>query len=583
MDGERVDNLIKGFGQARKMRTSLITAILVSALFIALPSNLPTAKADFVNHDVGNLDLVALNDWGSVGYPIEYNAVQQIVGYNVAGGAAWAGLIFDQDSYDHVLPGIGLADSFDSGQGTNRFMFPDFNVTGSDTSISFQVNDGTTQKSYGSFTQTDEGGSIGVANDVRIHQTAWTVTGEDWAIIEWRVENLLGTDITNVNIGFAAVISGDPGFVGDDLGVGGDEGDDIDAWDAATDTYYVTDDLGSGVVLGFSSAVPSNPFNHYNATTSLTFGDDSSLYAALTGPNAVLGPPGGTAIRTILSWNGYTITAGTSSTFAMVISYGTDQANMLQAAQDARSYYDVANVYITEIQDSSSGTQRVEIFNNGGSAKDLSTWMLRDRGGALLTGNWVPDANIPAGGYRYIDITGGTLDAEGDAVLLYDTTGILADVVYYGQFGLSPDPINMESIARIFTGEYSGDWSRDPTPTFGSVNDVPPINLTSEVLLNEVFYNPINPSDKFIELYFNGSGTIDISGWDIVADNAYNIPALPDAILSPTNRYYHLREFEDPTFFSNLDVTGDNVYLYNGAATPAHAPGQGGLGQPAHH
>jgi hypothetical protein len=569
MDGESRSKFLRRFGRSRKMRASVITAILVSALFIAMPSNLPTAKADFVNHDVGNLDLVALNDWGSMGYPIEYNSVQQIVGYAIAGGAAWAGLMFDQNSYDHVLPGIALADSFDSGQGTTRFTYPDFNVTALDTPISFEINDGTTQKSHASYTQVDSTGSIGVSNDVRIHQTAWTLSGEDWAIIEWKVENILGTDITNVNIGFGAIISGLPGFIGDDIGVGGDEGDDVDSWDAANDTYMVTDDFGAGVVLGFSSALATNPFNHYNSSETVVFGDDASMYAALTSPNGIIGPPGGTGIRAVLSWNGYTIPAGTSSTFAMVISYGTDHANMMQSLLDARSYYDNARVHITEIQDSSSPSQRIEIFNNGGTAKDLSLWELRDNTGGPLTGNWVPDSIIPPGGYRYLTVTGGTLDPEGDVVTLHDMNGDPVDSVSYGQYGLAPDPIDSESVARVLAGDYSSDWTRDPTPTFGSPNDVTPISPTTEVVLNEVFYNPADPADKFVELYYKGAGTFNIAGWDIVADSVYNIPAGSDAQLSTINRYYHLREFEDPGFFSALDISGDNVYLYGSGITPA--------------
>jgi hypothetical protein len=92
--------------------------------------------------------------------------------------------------------------------------------------------------------------------------------------------------------------------------------------------------------------------------------------------------------------------------------------------------------------------------------------------------------------------------------------------------------------------------------------------MNPEVVLNEIFFNPIDPARKFVELYYNGSGTIDITGYEIVADTIYTIPAGADAVLSPTERYYHLREFEDPAFFAALTASGDNVYLYDDSATP---------------
>ncbi|UCE38525.1 MAG: VWA domain-containing protein [Thermoplasmata archaeon] len=547
---------------------TVIISLVFSTLFITAPLNTYDVRADFVYHTVGNLDLMVLTDWGSLGYPLKYNDVEQIAQWNPYLGHAIAGLVFDQANYNHGGT-YGIADVFDSGVGERYYDESDFKVTSEDVHIHFEIDDDTIQKSYASFTQVDESVEpIGVAYDVRIHQTAWTLADKDWAIIEWTVQNIWGSDLTDVNLGFMCWITGNATEWQSENGVGGDEGDDIDYWDSSDDIYYVRDDNGTGDILGFSSADASVPFNHYYSHDFHYFGDEFLLYSALTGANRLLGEPGGREIYSLLSWNGYTIQASTNMTFAMVIAYSEDISSMKKAVKEAQDFYykETAGVLITEIQDSSSPAQRIEVYNKGRVAKDLSNWELRNRNGDSLIGNWIPDSNLLPQGHRYLDITSGLLDPEGDIIYLYDNVSNCVDKVAYGQFGFVPDPINGESASRVWESgqqRYIDDWTMTlsgiTVTSFGSQNNVPAVDKNPLIVLNEVlFYN--NIWEKFIELWFIGENTLELTNFKIVGDSVYNIPGP----LSVSNYVpvYFVTEATDPTLFSTLTPDGDNIYLY---------------------
>jgi len=546
-----------------------ITSILVlSGLFVVLQINMPYAKADYVNHNVGNLDMLGLTDWGSIGRPIQYNGVDQTALWPGFPSAGLAGLIFDQAAYNHFSP-TGIADFYDSGFGTKRADYPDFNVTMFDTPIHFWINNGTIQKSIASFTQVDTLGGIGVAYDARVHQTAWTIANGDWAIIEWRIENIWNADLVNVNVGFGVEIS----TMFTDGSPGGDYGDDIDYWNPITSTYYVRDDFGTGISLGFSSAEPTNPFNHYYANPFIDWQMDDQVYLSMTGPNGVIGMPGAMRMPALLSWNGYMIPMGETKTFAFIIAFGKDASSMNKAIIEAQNFYQTATigVQITELQDSSSPTRRLEVYNDRKTIPDLSLWEVRNWVGAVLTGDWLPDANLPTDEYRYFNITGGQLNPEGDIIYLYNETGYLIDQVAYGQQGLAPDPIMFESSSKVWNSKgqyYSDEWTRDPSPTFGDgfapwfdeLNDVLSIDQEPQLILNEIFFNPTSMDDRFVELYYLGSGSLDITNYKIVCDSEYSIGPV---ILDANNRYFTLNYSMAPSFFSVMTNSGDNVYLYN--------------------
>ncbi|UCF08236.1 MAG: PKD domain-containing protein [Thermoplasmata archaeon] len=250
---------------------------------------------------------------------------------------------------------------------------------------------------------------------------------------------------------------------------------------------------------------------------------------------------------------------------------------MIKAIEDARYYYhNIASCfYITEFSDADSGTQRVEVFNYGRDTDMSGGFFLSVDGGVTqLVGDW---DKVPLPTYEYGVFTldpGENIGSESGTVGLYQDVGgniVLWDEVAYGQEGAAPDPLSGESVARYYnttTGSYSNDWLRNGSsgPTWGFRNIVASINHSIPIVLNRVMFNPINALEGYVELMFKGPGfdgpdAIDISGYRIVCDNEFIVPF--GTILTTSNQYYVLNYSLSNTFFSNMDSSGDNVYLYN--------------------
>jgi hypothetical protein len=180
-----------------------------------------------------------------------------------------------------------------------------------------------------------------------------------------------------------------------------------------------------------------------------------------------------------------------------------------------------------------------------------------------MTGTWT-DTTADANDYAVFDADPEQLYHEGD-VIKFLQNGILIDEIGYGLYGTVPDPLDGESVQRYRNGtEYTEYWERNWTtgPNFGFHNDVPEPYYNSSVMLNEVMFNPNVPGDFFVELYYNGTGSMNISGWRIVGDREFIISM--GIVINNTNRFFYLLYVMDNIFFdpSVLDRCGDNIYLY---------------------
>ncbi len=225
-------------------------------------------------------------------------------------------------------------------------------------------------------------------------------------------------------------------------------------------------------------------------------------------------------------------------------------------------------VYLTEISDS-GGTSQVEIYNFWYPTINftLGGYSFDNRTGGI-TGTWTT-SNASADEYAVFDVTTPNgLHDEGDTVTFYQN-GILIDEVGYGLYGTVPDPLAGESVQRIYNPtsypQYQNVWERNYTtgPNFGSQNDVPPANLTSSIILNEVLFYPNAPADAFVEIYNIGGASINISGYRIVCDTEFIVPNGTE--IDFNKRFYYLLQGMNATFFdpANLDTTRDNIYLYD--------------------
>jgi hypothetical protein len=560
-------------GKKKILSAVICTLFVASSLISGLFLRSPLASATTLDHDVGNVDIKMLTDFGRVLQTVNWGQAQTA---RDPMGFGFMGLVIDQDNYNHLPGAEDIADCFTA--------FPyatsdDFIIV---NTLNMVIDDGTTQKSVAAFQ--NEGVGTNDPFDILVNQTAWTVKDKDWAILQWTLTNIRSpaSTLTGVCIGLEIPFSKD----GARYGVGGnlnDGGDDVDGYDSVEQVYWVSD-TDSGVSMGVGSAISADPITHYYAqdyhsdySSEYTnfFADETWLYNRLHAPSQTATDgisPGN--VTTTVGWNGETIGPGESRTFTMVFALNDTHGNMMTAMDDARNYYyKVASGFrITEFSDSDSIPQRIEIFNYGNKPTDMAAdgfFLSVDGGTTALVGTW--DKNpLPTYDHGVFTVTGGTIGPEGDTLGLYQDLGggniILMEQVFFGLEGTTPDPLGGESASRRYDPVatiYTDEWLRNASsgPTWGTQNNVPSINTVPDVILNEVMFNPGAPELGFVELMYIGSATLDIQGYNIVCDREYRVPT--SQILSPANPYFTLRQSDDPSFFSIMDSIGDNVYLYD--------------------
>jgi len=145
------------------------------------------------------------------------------------------------------------------------------------------------------------------------------------------------------------------------------------------------------------------------------------------------------------------------------------------------------------------------------------------------------------------------------------------DVVRYGQSGPAPDPPVGATTSRWHDGrEYTDCWTTDLTQTLFARNDGPGCGVPPELVLNEVLYDATNPSDRFVELHYTGSGSLDITGYRIQGNSMLTIATGP--VLTAARRQALIRNDDSASaalLFDGLLLGGDNLYLYRPTGTGA--------------
>jgi hypothetical protein len=76
-------------------------------------------------------------------------------------------------------------------------------------------------------------------------------------------------------------------------------------------------------------------------------------------------------------------------------------------------------------------------------------------------------------------------------------------------------------------------------------------------------YNPSIIAEGYVELMYRGFSPtgLDISNYMVVANDGYTIAG--PITLNVTNKFYVFCQSDMAAFFSNIDINGDNVYLYD--------------------
>ncbi len=513
--------------------------VLLSVTVFSGLMTFPNASAAGLPLTTGNVKF-SINDFGVITNEIDWNWITQ------SHFIYKSYLTITHSAYPFGGGSTDVATGY--GSGTGDYTVDEVNV---------YIQSGTIQETYSSFTQT---GVTGVSNDLKIYQTAFSKENEDWAILMWKLENIYGTDINDLRVGmnFRTRIDNSPG-------------DDLDAWNATDSMYYIEDTATGSNFMGLASADSAVPMNRYHGTQAGKAGavdpnDDKTLRASLM-TNQVVGSP--VEIACMVGWEVGTLPAGANVTLPLVISFGTSYQDLSSASTRAREFLILQKIGldITEVQDFYSiDNVNIEIYNDGDWPISTSDIYLSPNGFDVWDAGVWSNTNIAPREYSVYSLGPGEafLSMEGGKISLYYATGFELDKVSFGQQGPAPDPLRDETISKLWNGlNYTDEWVRDPTPTFGSQNDRPGILDPPPVVLNEVGFNMNQPDDRFIELYCPGSVTVSLSGWTIVVDSEY---VLPPITLNPSRRFFVLRGNDFPVSFAMDDgtTTGDNVYLYDG-------------------
>ncbi|MFV2015966.1 MAG: lamin tail domain-containing protein, partial [Candidatus Heimdallarchaeota archaeon] len=222
--------------------------------------------------------------------------------------------------------------------------------------------------------------------------------------------------------------------------------------------------------------------------------------------------------------------------------------------------------------------ERLELLNTLGTDINITYWTIwKSKSTApywFLDGNITANTVIPANGYYVLDkdnidvvystwTTGITLTNGGDTVVLNSSTGVIIDVIAYGNEGSAPvHPGPGSSIARVgTTGDNASNWNIDLTPTLGSANDAPGTNLGGE----DVVINEVNTFEDWIELYNNNpTQTVDLTGWTIGSGTS-NLFTMYGSIEPLKHVVFYASDPLAPSSYSPLffSSTTDQIYLYN--------------------
>lgn len=207
----------------------------------------------------------------------------------------------------------------------------------------------------------------------------------------------------------------------------------------------------------------------------------------------------------------------------------------------------------------------VELYYDGPAALDLAGMMLSDdpqqpdrfvfpAGVTVDPGEFLvlfADANATTAGLHL----GFGLDADGDAVYLYDSRGALLDSVEFGR------QLADLSIGR--TG-YDEQW-RLTVPTFGQLNLAQPLGDPDAVRINEwLAAEEVLFADDFIELYNPSAWPVDIGGFcltDSPAGQPARSPIRPLSFIAAQGFAVFTADGQDAPGHANFKLSSDGESL----------------------
>src|SRR6185295_10967763 len=194
----------------------------------------------------------------------------------------------------------------------------------------------------------------------------------------------------------------------------------------------------------------------------------------------------------------------------------------------------------------------IELYNHSNQAVDISSCVLTDD---AHTNKFVIGTNtwIQPRGFVVFDQSqlGFALSAGGETIYFKNPDG--SRVLDAVQFGGQENSVS--------TGRYpdgDGEFYRLKTRTPGQPNSDVRI---SDVVINEIMYAPLSGStdDEYVELYNQGSNTVDLSGWSFSDGIDFTFPTntaiAPNAYLVVAKNGAHL--LTNYTTLNGANTIGD--------------------------
>jgi hypothetical protein len=194
--------------------------------------------------------------------------------------------------------------------------------------------------------------------------------------------------------------------------------------------------------------------------------------------------------------------------------------------------------------------QFIELYNHSTNSVDVSGCILTDD---PATNKFVLPAGTVIGpaGFRAFTQSqfGFTLNGQGETLYFIKPDG--SRVLDAVQFGAQPDGV---SYGRWPDG--ANDFYNFTTNTPGTNNS--PI-LIGNIVINELMYDPIsgNNDDQYIELYNQGTNTINLGGWQLTSGVTFTFP--PNALIA--SKGYVVVAKNTAELFSNYpNLNAANTY-----------------------
>lgn len=199
------------------------------------------------------------------------------------------------------------------------------------------------------------------------------------------------------------------------------------------------------------------------------------------------------------------------------------------------STFGVGEIVINELVSDPSDEKNefVELYNKTNKNIDLSGAWLEDGSESKTT----LSGNISAQGFLVIKSPKGSLNNDGDIIILYNSKSEEIDKITYGTYNDSnvddnaPSAKDPLSLARKIDGQDSDydyyDFVLTASITPGSANKIVSVDETGEVLeqvlvMSDIFINEILPNpagsdeeNEFIELKNSSNNPVDLAGWSV--------------------------------------------------------------------